>query len=65
MEQTTMKTTRESLDRLRNHGKCGDSLDNVLNKLLDKIEDKLEDVTERVEDLEADIDGEKEKAEND
>ena len=65
MSKTTMKTTSESLDRLRTHGKCGDSLDNVLNKLLDKIEDKIEDVTERVEDLEADIDGEGEKAEND
>ncbi len=63
--QTTMKTNTGTLDRLRNHGKCGDSLDNVLNKLLDKIEDKLEDVTERVEDLEADIDGDEEKAGND
>jgi len=33
-----MKTTRESLDRLRNHGKMGDSFDHVLNKVLDKIE---------------------------
>ena len=39
MSQSTMKTTRETLSRLRNHGKCGDSLDNVLNKVLDKIED--------------------------
>lgn len=37
--QTTMKTTRESLHRLKKHGKCGDSLDNVLNKVLDKIEE--------------------------
>ncbi len=47
-----MKTNQETLNRLRNHGKCGDSLDNVLNKLLDKIEDKIEDVAERVTDLE-------------
>jgi len=52
MSQTTMKTNTGTLDRLRNHGKCGESLDNVLNKLLDKIDDKLADVEERVTDLE-------------
>jgi len=36
--QTTMKTNTHTLDRLRNHGKCGDSLDTVLNKLLDEID---------------------------
>ncbi len=56
MSKTTMKTTSESLDRLRTHGKMGDSLDGVLNKVLDKIEGKLEDLTDRVEDVEADID---------
>ncbi len=55
-----MKTNRETLDRLRNHGKCGDSLDNVLNKLLDKIEDKIEDLTDRVDNVEADINEEEE-----
>lgn len=53
-DQTTMKTNTGTLDRLRTHGKCGDSLDNVLNKLLDKIEEKLEDVEERISDLEDD-----------
>ena len=33
--QTTMKTTRESLDRLRPYAKFGDSWDSVLNKVLD------------------------------
>jgi len=56
MSKTTMKTTSESLDRLRSHGKMGDSLDSVLNKVLDKLEDKLKDLTDRVEDVEADID---------
>ncbi len=65
MSKTTMKTTSESLDRLRSHGKMGDSLDGVLNKVLDKLEDKLEDLTDRVEDVEADIDELDEEHEND
>ena len=52
--QTTMKTNTGTLDRLREHGKCGDSLDNVLNKLLDKIDE----VADRVDDLEDDTDEE-------
>jgi len=43
MSKTTMKTTSESLDRLRSHGKMGDSLDGVLNKVLDKLEEEDED----------------------
>ena len=61
--QSTMKTTRETLSRLRNHGKCGDSLDDVLNKVLDTIDDKLKDVTERVDKLEEDFDEEGEEDE--
>ena len=34
-QRTTMKTTRESLDRLRPYSKFGDSWDSVLNKVLD------------------------------
>lgn len=49
---SSMKTTTDTLDRLRTHGKMGDSLDNVVNRVLDKIED----LTDRVEDVEADID---------
>jgi len=37
---TTMKTTRESLDRLRPYAKFGDSWDKVLNNVLD-IADKI------------------------
>ena len=36
--QTTMKTTRESLDRLRPYAKFGDSWDKVLNRVLDVAE---------------------------
>ncbi len=60
MSQTTMKTNTGTLDRLRNHGKCGDSLDNVLNKVLDSIEDKIEDLSERVSNVEEDLDTEDE-----
>ncbi|MCH8916365.1 MAG: hypothetical protein IIA82_11090 [Thaumarchaeota archaeon] len=60
MSQTTMKTNTGTLNRLRNHGKCGDSLDNVLNKVLDSIEDKIEDLSERVSNVEEDLDTEDE-----
>lgn len=56
--QTTMKTNTGTLNRLRNHGKCGDSLDNVLNQVLDKIEEKIEDLSERVSDVEEDLEDE-------
>ena len=39
--QTTMKITRESLDRLRPYAKFGDSWDKVLNHVLD-IADNIE-----------------------
>ena len=42
MQRTTMKTTRESLDRLRPYAKFGDSWDNVLNKVID-----IADLTQR------------------
>jgi len=42
-QRTTMKTTRESLDRLKKHGKMGDSWDTVLNKVLDRV-DEVENV---------------------
>ena len=46
---TTQKLDKETLERLRDHGKMGDSFNRVLNKLLDKIdilEEKLEDQDE-------------------
>jgi len=36
-----MKTTRESLDRLRHYAKFGESWDNVLNKVLDIADNKV------------------------
>ena len=44
--KTTQKLDEETLERLRDHGKMGDSFNGVLNRLLDKIDDlenKLED----------------------
>jgi len=46
---TTQKLEKETLERVRDHGKMGDSFNGVLNRLLDKIddlEDKLEDQRE-------------------
>jgi len=46
---TTQKLDEETLERVRDHGKMGDSFNGVLNRLLDKIddlEDKLEDQLE-------------------
>ena len=37
--KTTQKLDDETLKRLREHGKMGDSFDSVVNKLLDEIED--------------------------
>ena len=38
MLQTAMKTSHESLLRLRKHGEFGESYDSVLNKVLDQVE---------------------------
>jgi len=55
---TTQKLDEETLERVRDHGKMGDSFNGVLNRLLDKIDDleeKLEDQRDEVEDqLESD-----------
>ena len=49
MKNTTQRLEEETLERLRDHGKMGDSFNGVLNRLLDKIddlEDQLEDQRE-------------------
>ena len=38
MSQTTMKTTKETLERLKDHGKMGDSFEKVVNRLLDEAD---------------------------
>jgi len=37
--KTTQKLDDETLDRVRDHGKMGDSFNGVLIRLLDKIDD--------------------------
>ena len=39
MPMTTMKVKRETLARLKEHGKMGDSFDTVVAKMIEKIED--------------------------
>ncbi len=40
MPTTTQKLKKETLERLRDHGKMGDSFDSVVNKLLDEVDDE-------------------------
>ena len=48
---TTMKVSKETLDRLRGHGKMGDTFEAVVTRLLDDCEDEeLEDVDEEDDD---------------
>ncbi len=57
--KTTQKLDEETLERLRDHGKMGDSFNGVLNRLLDKIdniEDQLEEQQEDINQLVADED---------
>ncbi len=42
MSQTTMKVSKETLRRLREQGKMGDSFENVVNRLLDDAECEYE-----------------------
>ena len=39
MLNTTQKLGKVTLERLREHGKMGDSVDSVVNMLLDEVED--------------------------
>ena len=39
MLNTTQKLGKVTLERLRVHGKMGDSFDGVVNRLLDEVED--------------------------
>ena len=48
--KTTQKLEEETLERLRDHGKMGDSFDSVVNRLLDEIESEDEEIDEDDED---------------
>ena len=57
MKHTTQRLEEETLDRVRNLGKMGDSFNGVINRLLDKIDD-LEDQLREHEEVEAEDDSE-------
>jgi len=42
MARTTMKLSKETLQRLREFGKMGDTFEDVVNRLLDDTKDELE-----------------------
>jgi len=48
---TTQRLEEKTLDRIRNHGKMGESFNVVINKVLDQIEDLKERLDEHDEDL--------------
>jgi len=54
--KTTQKLEEETLERLRDHGKMGDSFNGVLNRLLDKIDDLENQLEEERQDEENDED---------
>ena len=39
MPATTMKLAKDTLERLQEHGRMGDSFEDVVNKLLDESEE--------------------------
>jgi len=38
--QTTMKLSKETVERIRDHGRMGDTLESVVNQVLDKVDNK-------------------------
>ena len=52
MKNTTQRLEEETLDRIRDHGKMGDSFNGVLNRLLDKIDDLEERLEEQRDEVE-------------
>jgi len=57
---TTQRLEEETLDRIRNHGKMGESFNVVLNKVLDQIDDLKERLDEHDEDINELADGQDE-----
>ena len=51
MKNTTQRLEEGTLDRVRNHGKMGDSFNLVLNKVLDEIDDLKDRLDEHDEDI--------------
>jgi len=51
MSSTTMKLKRETLERLREHGRMGDSFEQVVKRLLDDAEELEAEPEEEDEDV--------------
>ena len=51
MSQTTMKLKRETLERLKEHGRMGDSFEQVVNRLLDDAEELEAEPEEETDDV--------------
>jgi len=51
MSQTTMKIKKETLERLREHGRMGDSFEEVVNRLLDDAEEMESEPEEEDDDV--------------
>ena len=51
MKNTTQRMDEETLERLRDHGRAGDSFNEVLNGLLDRIDDIKDELKEHREDI--------------
>ena len=51
MSHTTMKLSRETLDRLKEHGRMGDSFEQVVNRLLDDAEELEAEPEEESDDV--------------
>jgi len=47
MKHTTQRLEEDTLDRVRNLGKMGDSFNGVINRLLDKIDDLEEQIADQ------------------
>jgi len=52
MKNTTQRLEEETLDRIRDHGKMGESFNQVLERVLDEIDD----LKDRLDTQEEDID---------
>lgn len=61
---TTQKLDEDTLKRVRDHGKMGDSFNGVLNRLLDKIDDLEEKLDDQRNDIEDQIESDDEDEED-
>lgn len=51
MKNTTQRLEEETLDRIRDHGKMGESFNQVLERVLDEIDDLKDRLDAQEEDI--------------